>query len=133
VVDDPEKMTLVMEQWSERFAFLMLPISAGLLSLLYVFQRRFYVFDHVIFSLHSLSALGLLLSLNFGLGALIGDGAALILLAAPVHLFIHMREVYRSSVLGALLRMVLLFLGSLVGFVVLFAGLLWVALNAMGA
>jgi hypothetical protein len=133
VVDDPERMTLVMEQWSERFAFLMLPISAGLLSLLFVFQRRFYVFDHVIFSLHSLSALGFLLSLNFVLGALIGDGAGLILLAAPVQLFVHMRAVYGSSTLGTLLRMALLFLGSLVGFVVLFAGLIWVALNAMGA
>lgn len=61
-IDDPEKFMMAMEQLAERFAFLMLPLSAGLLSLLFVFQRRFYVFDHTIFSLHSLSAAGLVLT-----------------------------------------------------------------------
>lgn len=132
-LDDPERMRLAMEQWSERFAFLMLPISAGLLSLLYLFQRRFYVFDHMIFSLHSLSAMGLLLSVNFLLNPLVGDAAGLILLASPVHLFVHMRGVYGSSIPGALIRMALLAIGSLIGFALLMVGLVGVALNTMGA
>ena len=132
-LDDPERMKLAIEQWSERFAFLMLPISAGLLSLLYIFQRRFYLFDHMIFSLHSLSAMGFLLSASFLLAPLLGDNASLVLLASPVHLFVHMRGVYGSSVLGALIRMAFLAIGTLIGFTLLMLGLVGVALNAMGA
>jgi hypothetical protein len=129
---DPARFQLILEQWSERFAFLMLPLSALLLSMLFIFQRRFYLFDHTIFSLHSLSALGLLVLLSMGLGALIGDSASVLLLLAPVHLFAHMRGVYRTSVFGTLLRMFLLFVGSLIFAALLVAGLVAVGLNGMG-
>ncbi len=130
-LENPEAFKLVLEQWSERFAFMMLPIAAALLSLLFVFQRRFYVFDHTIFALHSLSFQGMLLAVLFVVGGL-GNWTGLLLLAAPVHLFLHMRGVYGSSIPGTLLRMLLLGFGSLFGFVLLMLGLLWVGLNAMG-
>ena len=47
-IDDPERFYLILEQWSERFAILMLPISTLMLSVLFVFQRRFFMFDHTI-------------------------------------------------------------------------------------
>lgn len=130
-LENPEAFWLVVEQWAERFAFLMLPIAATLLSLLFVFQRRFYVFDHTIFALHSLSFQGMLLTVVFALTPL-GDWPNWLVLVAPVHLFVHMRGVYGSSVLGTLTRMVLLGFGSLFGFVVLTMGLLWVGLSALG-
>jgi hypothetical protein len=130
-LDDPERFKLVLEQWSERFAFLTLPLAAALLSLVFVFQRRFYVFDHTIFSLHSLSAVGLM----FALGAVFSrptDGRSYwILLAAPVHLFLHMRGVYGTSILGTLLRMFLIWFGSVIGACFIVVGLLWVGLSGM--
>lgn len=129
--DDPEKLKLIMEQWSERFAFLMLPIATALLSLLFVFQRRFFIFDHTIFALHSLSATGLVLGISFLLGRLIGDFSQLLWLVLPVHLFVHMRGVYSTSILGTLLRMFLLFLGSVMGFTLIMLGLVATALNAL--
>ena len=131
VVEHPAEFKLVLEQWSERFAFLTLPLAAGLLSLLFVFQRRFFLFDHVIFSLHSLSAQGLLLATTIGLDDLTGGGSGLLLLYAPVHLFRHMRSVYATSILGTLLRMALLFFATVIGVVCLILGLLWVGLSAM--
>ena len=131
-LDDPERFKLVLEQWSERFAFLTLPLAAGLLSLLFVFQRRFYVFDHTIFALHSLSAVGLMLTLATLLSRVIGPWSNLVLWMAPVHLFFHMRGVYGTSVLGTLLRMFLLFVGSSVGVGLIIVGLLWVGLSGMG-
>lgn len=130
-VSDPERFTLLMEQWSERFAFLMLPIAAALLSLLFVFQRRFFIFDHTIFALHSLSATGLVLSLSFLLRPVIGELANLLWLALPAHLFRHMRGVYGTSVFGTLVRMALLFVGSLIGFSFIVVGLVAVALNGL--
>ncbi len=129
---DPERFTLILEQWSERFAFLMLPVSALLLSLLFAFQRKFYLFDHTIFSLHSLSAMGVVIILTMVSNLIVGDWAWLLLLPAPVHLFAHMRGVYRASIFGTLLRMALLAFGSVFAASVLVIGLIAVGLNGMG-
>jgi hypothetical protein len=131
-IEDPERFQLVLEQWSERFAFLTLPLAASLLSLIFVFNRRFYVFDHTIFSLHSLSAVGLMLAFAMALAPLTGGLSEVVLYAVPVHLFVHMRGVYRTSIAGTLFRMLLLFLGSLVGAILILIGLLWVGLSGMG-
>ena len=129
VIDEPERFYLVLESWGERFAFLTLPLSTMLLALAFLWRREFFVFDHVIFSLHSLSFLGLLICLNmvlpFGLGGVL-------LLAAPVHLFVHLRSVYRTGVLATLLRMAWLFAGTVVGVALIFVGLLAVGLSEMG-
>ena len=131
-LSDPERFYLILEQWSERFAILMLPVSALLMSLLFVFQRRFYLFDHTIFSLHSLSAMGVVITLTLILNAVVGDWGDLLLLPVPVHLFLHMRGVYRTGVFGTLARMALLFLGSSFFAGLLVVGLIAVGLNGMG-
>ena len=133
VMDDPERFKLVLEQWSERFAFLLLPLAAGLLSLLFIWRKEFYVFDHTIFSLHSLSATGLMFAVANAFVGVTGGASDLILWAAPVHLFVHMRGVYRTSVFGTLVRMALLFVGSLVGAGLIITGLVAVGLNGMGS
>jgi len=131
-LEDPERFKLVLEQWSERFAFLTLPLATGLLSLLFVFHRQFYIFDHTIFSLHSLSATGLLLALTLLLSKVTNGYSQALLLVAPLHLFFHMRGVYSTSVIGTLLRMALLFMGSVIGGGLIFLGLLFVGLSSMG-
>ncbi len=130
---DPERFYLILEQWAERFAILMLPVAALLLSILFVFQRRFYLFDHTIFSLHSLSAMGVAIIVSMVLSAVINESAFALLFPAPVHLFIHMRGVYRTSVFGTLVRMALLFVGSVIAAAILFVGLIAVGLSGMGA
>jgi hypothetical protein len=130
---DPERFYLILEQWAERFAFLMLPISALLLSIVFVFQRRFYLFDHTIFSLHSLSAMGAVIIAAMLLSTVLHETAFALLLLAPAHLFVHLRGVYRTSILGTLIRMWLLFVGSVIAAAVLFVGLIAVGLNGMGA
>jgi len=116
-----------LAQWAERFAILMLPIAALMLSVLFVFKKGIYVFDHLIFSMHSLSFQGLLLSVVFGLGLVVDWGAWLLVLA-PAHLFAHMRGTYRISTIGTLIRMFLLFIGSSWAFGLLIVGLLFVGL-----
>jgi hypothetical protein len=130
MANNPELFAMVLESWGHRFAILMLPIAALLLSILFVFQRRFFVFDHMIFSLHSLSFQGLLLSIVFLVGAWV-PYTWLLLLAAPVHLFVHMRGTYGTSAIGTLIRMFVLFVGSMIAVLLLITGLLWVGLSAM--
>jgi len=124
---NPEALMRSMEGWAHQFAILLLPIAALMLSLLFVFKRGVYVFDHLIFAMHSLSFQGLLLTGAF-LGALAVNWAGWFLVAAPVHLFVHMRGTYRISTLGALIRMFLLFILSSVAFALLMAGLVFAGL-----
>jgi len=126
-IKDPKALLTAMEHWSHQFAILLLPIAALLLSLLFVFKRSVYVFDHLIFSMHSLSFQGLLLTGVF-LGGLAVPWASWFLVLAPAHLFIHMREAYRISVIGTLIRMFLLFTLSTAAFVLLMTGLVFVGL-----
>ena len=132
VMDDPARFQLVLEEWSERFAFLTLPMAAGLLTLAFIGKKEFYVFDHTIFSLHSLSAVGLMYAANELLGGItFGLVGLVMVVAAPVHLFVHMRGVYRTSVIGTLARMLLLFVGSLFGAVLIMFGLVLTGLYGM--
>ncbi len=130
-LDNKEAFLLVLEDKAHNYAFLMLPLSALLLTILYVFQRRFYVFDHLIFSMHSLSFQGLLLSVVMLTGSW-GLPSGWLMWASPVHLFFHMRGAYGSSIFGTLLRMFLLFLGTFFGVVFLVMGLMMDSIATMG-
>jgi hypothetical protein len=118
---------MTLETWAHRLAFLLMPASALILGLLFAFKRRFFIYDHLIFSMHSLSFMGLLLTAGDLLKA-VGIPESVTgwtQLAAPVHLFVHMRGVYGLGVVGTLVRMALLFALTMVvlflGIVALFA------------
>ena len=130
VQKDPEALMRSMEGWAHQFAILMLPIAALMLSVLFVFKKGVYVFDHLIFSMHSLAFQGLLLSAVF-LGGLAVSWANWFLMLAPVHLFVHMRRTYRISTIGALIRMFLLAIGSLWAFALLMAALVFAGLASL--
>jgi len=115
-----------MEHWSHRFAILTLPLAALILSGLYAFRRGVYVFDHLIFSMHSLSFQGLLFS-AITLLAMLSGAAWWLVLAAPAHLFVHMRGVYGGGKFVTLMRMALLFVASSIAF-----GFLMLALVIVG-
>ena len=121
----PEAVVQVMEHWAHQFAVLSLLVAAPLLALAYALQRQFRFYDHLIFSMHSLSFQGLLFSVVTAAGGWLSWADSLLILA-PVHLFVHMRGVYGGSSVGILARMGLVFLGSVFGFTVLFAVLLLV-------
>lgn len=122
-----EGFKAALAEWAQRFAILMLPIAALMLGVLFLFKKGVYLFDHLIFSMHSLAFQGLLISLTFVIG-LWSSGAGALLWLSPIHLFVHMRGTYRISVLGTLIRMFLLFIGSSVAFAFLIVGLLFVGL-----
>lgn len=129
---EPKRFGLVLGVWAQRVALLMLPVSALILSLLFVRRRDLFVFDHLIFSMHSLSAQLLLVTAALIGATLVGPAAWWLLVLSPVHLFVHMRGAYRSGAVMTLLRMVVLFTATAVAAV--FMLLLWLALafNEMG-
>ena len=133
VYDDPERFFLILETWAHRVAVLALPVSALILSLLFVFQRRFFVYDHLIFSMHSLSFQLILLTTIMLLQLAVGPAAWWLVLLAPAHLFVHMRGTYGSSWWGTLLRMFILFLLTVFAFSLLAVLWLYLGFAEMGA
>jgi len=131
-INHPERLTEAMHEKAHDFAFLMLPISAFLLALIFMFRRGFVLFDHFVFSMHSLSFQGLLISL-FLVSEDVVPGAGLLVLASPLHLFVHMKGVYGTSTWGTLLRMAVLFCLSAVAFSLLLAALVIVGLQGLRA
>lgn len=125
--EDPERFALILEIWGHRVAILALPVSALILTLLFAFNRRYFVFDHLIFSMHSLSFQLLLLTIVLLLSNLIGGWAWWLIALAPVHLFAHMKGTYQRSVLGTVARMGALFVLTTVAFSLL--ALLWLYLG----
>ncbi len=124
---DPRAFLDVVKDWSERFAFLMLPVGTLLLTLIFIADRRCTACDHVIFTLHSLSFATLVMMVFILAPAVIGD-LALFLLPPPSHLFAHMRGVYRTGTTGTLLRMAALAFRSLIGILLLVLGILLIGL-----
>jgi hypothetical protein len=128
---DPSRALEAMESWAHQAALLSLLIAAPLLTLLFWFQKRFYFYDHLIFAMHSLSFTGMLFSFVLIAGGWIRV-AWVLLVIAPVHLFAHMRGTYGTGVPGTLIRMAILFAGSLAGFGILFAALVLIGISAEG-
>jgi hypothetical protein len=125
-VSDPEAVVHNMSEWGERFAVLLLPLSALGLRLLFPLRWDVKLYDHMIFTMHSLSFAGFAW-IGFVVARkllhLPGPLPALFLLAMPVHLFVHMRGFYRTGLVSTLFRMVLLALFTMGIFAVLLAGL----------
>ena len=133
-LENPAAFGHSLHAWGHRLAVLSLPIAALLLGLLFAFPaRRFYLFDHLIFSMHSLSFQGLLLSLGFLVNLLPGEIGDVLYLLMPVHLFIHMRGTYGTKVFGTLWRMAGLFFGSMIGGGLIMVLLMFLGLNEVAA
>lgn len=132
IQDDPERFLLLLEIWAHRVAVLMLPMAALFLTVLFAFQRRFYVFDHLVFSMHSLSFQLLLLTAVMLLSLAVGPAAWWLALLTPIHLFMHLRGVYSTGGLSTVVRMGGLFLMTVFGFSALAVLWFYLGLRAMG-
>lgn len=129
---DPVRFEATLTEWAQRLAVLALPLSAGLLGLLFFWRRGVYMFDHLIFSMHSLSFQGLLVAIVMA-GSQLTGWFGWLLLIAPVHLFVHLRGTYGLGVFGTLARMAVLMVGSAIGFGLALVGLVLIGLVETGA
>jgi hypothetical protein len=129
-VAHPDALIAAMGDWAHRFAFMTLPISALMLSVIFMFRRGVVLFDHLIFSMHSLAFLGLVVVAMMLLDTAAGWGGWLALLP-PVHLFFHMRGTYGTGTVSTLLRMAVLFIASTLVFSLMMAGLVFVGLAVL--
>ena len=74
VMDNPGRLEEKTREWIPRLMFVMLPVYALLLGLVYFWRRQFLFFDHLIVSLHFHSALFLAMALGMLASYLVGAG-----------------------------------------------------------
>ena len=117
-------------EWGHRLSILMLPIFAGFLTLCYFYKKKFYVYDHLIVSMHFLSFVFLIWALAYGLPSFLG--AIMMLVATiwtPINLFMTLRGAYGSSVLGAVVKTFALWVATLTIFLAMLLGVIFVAMG----
>jgi hypothetical protein len=124
---------MVLFTWAHRLAFLLLPILAGMLALVYVGRRKhFFLYDHLIVAMQFLSFVFLISALAWILPEPARGWAVLIAsLWAPINLYQTLRGAYGSGRLGAVVRTGFLWTSTLLLFSVLMVGLMALALAQM--
>lgn len=131
IQSEPGRFGLLLGIWAQRMAILALPVSALILTGLFFWRRDVFVFDHVIFSMHSLSFQLLLLGLILALWPVMGSASSWLFALSPVHLFAHMRGAYGGGAVMTLMRMFVLFIATSVAAGFMLMLWLFLAFNEM--
>lgn len=115
LIANPALTAYKLQSYAYKYTWVLIPLSAPFLWLLFPFSRRFGLYDHTVFVTYSLCAMTLLVLLGMGLAALgLGGFAALLVLVPPVHIYAQLRGTYGGSRWATLLRTAALLLFALV-------------------
>lgn len=131
-IENKEYYLMVLFTWAHRLAILLLPILAGLLALVYVRRRKFFVYDHLIVSMQFLSFVFLLSAVAWIMPQPVRGFAVLIAsIWAPVNLYQTLRGAYGSKWYTAVVKAGFLWISTVSLFGVLMLGLMTLALAEM--
>jgi hypothetical protein len=132
VIANPALVLYKLQANAYKFAWALIPLSLPFMWLLFPFSRRFHTYDHFVFVTYSISFILLLFVVVRLLNLTIfGDIAtAFAMLYVPFHMYRQLRDAYRSSRFGALVRATLLLFFSL--FTVIWFMLLMLAVGISG-
>lgn len=127
-----EYFSMLAFQWAHRLAALMLPILAALLTLMYVYKRQFYIYDHLVVSMQYLAfcflVWGVVLVLPQPVKGIVFLPA---IVWTPFNLYLILRTAYGSRRIGAAAKALVLWSSTVLAFTLLLVGLLAYVLNAM--
>jgi hypothetical protein len=110
VMEDPMRLAAKTQEWIPRMMFVLLPVYACLLGVVYLWRRQFLFFDHLIVSLHFHAALFLAMSAGFLVSMLIGMGWVILALLVYSNWYLYRlnRTVYGRGKFASIVRTALL-------------------------
>ena len=105
---NPDLSLYKLQETASNYSFLLVPISLPFIALLFLWKRGVTFFDHVVFSLYSISFMSLLFVV-MGLVAKAGEWTMPFVgltafIVPPVHIFFHMGGTYKLGWWSALWR-----------------------------
>ena len=113
MINSGQSITTVIEHTASKMVFLLIPVFALLLKLLYIHQKHLY-FEHLIFSLHVHAFIFLLLILNLLTAYFFSVNNMVIVLIAVIYSFFAVKKQYGQSIRKTLLKFSLLSLSYLI-------------------
>jgi hypothetical protein len=111
---NPQLAIYRLQDAASKYAWVLIPISAPFLWLLFPFSRRFKLYDHTVFVTYSLAFMMLLVIAMSLWGAAGLPGVAWTALVPPVHMYRDLKGAYGLSRFGALWRTTLLLLFAVI-------------------
>ena len=112
---NPQLAVYRLQDAASKYAWVLIPISAPLLWVLFPFSRRFRLYDHTVFVTYSLAFMMLLVVALSIWGALGLAGAAIpAVFVPPIHMYRQLKGAYALGTAGALWRTALLLLFAVV-------------------
>jgi hypothetical protein len=129
---NPDYYLIVLFTWSHRAAILLLPIVGLSLALVYRDKRQYFIYDHLLVAMNLMSfafianAVGFLLPLSVTLWWL-----GLVAIWTPVNLFQTLRGGYGSTVTGAVLKTLVVWVTTVTAFGLLVLALAVFALTQL--
>ncbi|KCZ92391.1 DUF3667 domain-containing protein [Hyphomonas johnsonii] len=106
IMDEPGQLAEQTQRWIPRMMFVLLPVYACLLALVYIWRRQFLFFDHLIVSLHFHSAMFFAMALGALLAPVIGVGWVVLALLVYSNAYLYRlnRVVYGRGKFSSLVR-----------------------------
>ncbi len=103
--DNPEAVSLKVQEAASKYSWLLIPISVPFLWLLFPFSRRYRLYDHTVFVTYSLSFM-MILVIAAGLLVAIGASgfAAFLFFLPPFHMYRQLKGAYQLGRFSAVLR-----------------------------
>lgn len=130
--ENPKLLIYKMKTNGYKYSWMLIPLSIPFMWIMYFWRRDVHLYDHAIFVTYSISfmlLLMILLSIASALGVSAGIWGFALLAIPPIHLYRQLRGTYGSSRAGALLRLFVLMISTII-VISLFAVIL-VALGVM--
>ncbi|VVT08461.1 conserved membrane hypothetical protein [Sphingomonas sp. EC-HK361] len=108
---NPALVIYKLQTSAYKYSWGLIPLSVPFVALLFLWRRRFHLYDHAIFVTYSLGFM-MLLVITLILAGVVGAGAGIITMAAllvpPVHMFAQLRGAYSLRKRSALWRTIAL-------------------------
>jgi hypothetical protein len=108
LAENPELMLYKFKNTAYKFSFMLIPISLPFLWLMFFWKRDVTTYDHMVFSMYSLS----FMSIWFTTRAI-----PYLLWLPPLHMFLQLKETYRLKFFSAFWRTIALLISSSTVFV----------------
>lgn len=107
--ENPSLTIYKVQNNAYKYSWALIPVSLPFMWLLFPFNRRFRLYDHIVFITYSLSFMTLLVSIAIVLGvAGLGAVAGMMMILPPIHMYRQLKGAYGLTSIGALWRTVLL-------------------------
>ena len=106
LANNPELMLYKFKNTAYKFSFMLIPISLPFLWLMFFWKRDVTTYDHMVFSMYSLSFMSLLfvVVVLLSLSAITSRVIPYVFWLPPLHMFMQLKETYRLRICSAVWR-----------------------------